>query len=142
MYHAVGPLGKQAAEEEIISAIGENAARQWLDEARDYLLDYARDGGSRPDMAYSALAAMHGGFAEKPPAGSLFGERFDAEKAYAYEYLRAAALIAHPPPAARPEIALRIQENSLQSLRRMEGALTPEQISAARQYARDILAGS
>jgi len=142
MYHAVGPLGKPATEEEIINAIGEDAARQWLGEAIDHLLDYARDGGSRPDMAYSTLAAMHGGFSEKPPAGSLFGERFDAEKAYAYEYLRAAALIAHPPPAAPPEVALRIQENSLQSLRRMEGELTPEQINAARQYARGILNAS
>jgi len=142
MYYDVGPLGKRAAEEEIINAIGEDAARQWLDEAIDHLLDYARDGGSRPDIAYSVLAAMHGGFAEKPPAGSVFGEQFDAEKAYAYEYLRAAALIAHPPPAAPPEVARQIQENCLQSLRRMEGELTPEQINAARRYARGILDAS
>jgi len=142
MYHAVGPLGRQATEEEVIRTIGEDAARQWLNEATQYLVDYARNGGSRPDMAYSALAAMHGGFAEKPPPGSLFGEMFDAEKAYTYEYLRAVALIASPPPVARPEMVPRIQENSLQNLRRMEVTLTPEQISAARQRAVDILAGS
>jgi len=142
MYHAVGPLGRQAAEEEIVEVLGEDATRQWLNESAQYLIDYARNGGSRPDMAYSALAAMHGGFAQKPPAGSLFAERFDAEKAYTYEYLRVAALIASPPPMARPEMLTRIQENSLQNLRRMESALAPEQISAARQRASDILAGS